>query len=133
MPLPRWITSLLALAALALIPWTLWLTVSLPSKHVSRHYDLAWVGFDVALLTMFALTARAAYRRSHLLVPFASATAAMLVCDAWFDIVTAGPGSERVEALVQAVLGELPLAALCGFIAYDVERAHASVARLRGR
>jgi predicted branched-subunit amino acid permease len=132
MPFPRWITGLLVLAALALVPWTLWLTFSLPSKHVAHHYDVAWVGFDIALGAMFGLTARAAVRRSELLAPVAAATAAMLVCDAWFDVVTSTP-PERLEALLQAGFAELPLAALCAFIAYDVERAHASVARLRRR
>ncbi|MDX6484854.1 MAG: hypothetical protein QOF43_7 [Gaiellaceae bacterium] len=132
MPLPRWITTLLTLGAIGLIPWTLWLTFSLPSKHVSRHYDVAWVGFDVGLAVAFALTARAAYRRSHLLVPLAAATGTMLLSDAWFDVVTSGPG-ERLEAVLQAVFGELPLAALCGLIVFNVERVHASVKKLRGR
>ena len=45
----------------------------------------------------------------------------MLVCDAWFDIVTSTPG-ERLEAVLQAVFAEIPLAALCAYIVYDVER-----------
>ena len=48
-PLPRRLTVLLALVAVALVPWTLYLTFTLPSRHVTIHYDLAWVGFDVAL------------------------------------------------------------------------------------
>jgi hypothetical protein len=116
MPLPRWITALLALVAVALVPWTLWLTFSLPSKHVSSHYDVAWVGFDVALGAMIAATAYFGWRRSPLLRVFAGATAAMLACDAWFDIVTAAPG-ERVEAVLQAAIAELPLAVLCAFLA----------------
>ena len=132
MALPRWITGVLSLACVGLIPWTLWLTFSLPSKHISRHYDVAWVGFDVGLAIAFGLTARAAYRRSHLLVPFAAATAAMLLCDAWFDIVTSTTG-ERLEAVLQAGFGEIPLAIVCAFVVYDVERVHASVGRLRRR
>jgi hypothetical protein len=131
-PLPRWITAILALVAISLVPWTLWLTFSLPSKHVSRHYDLAWAGFDVALACMFALTAWAGYRRSALLPALAAATAAMLACDAWFDVVTASPG-ERTEAILQAGFGEVPLAILCVVVAYDAQRAFASVDRLRGR
>jgi hypothetical protein len=127
---PRWITALLAFTAVALIPWTLWLTFSLPSRHVSHHYDLAWVGFDIALAVVLGLTARAAFRSSRLLAPLAAATGAMLVCDAWFDIVTSTPG-ERLEAVLQAVFAELPLAALCAYVVYDVERVHASVRRLR--
>ncbi len=130
MALPRWITGLLSLACVALIPWTLWLTFSLPSKHISRHYDVAWVGFDVALAVAFGFTARAAYRGSHLLVPFAAATGTMLLCDAWFDVVTSTQG-ERLEAILQAGFGEIPLALVCAFVVYDVERVHASVGRLR--
>jgi len=45
----------------------------------------------------------------------------MLVCDAWFDIVTSQSGAEMWEAIAEAALAELPLAALCGYIVYDVE------------
>ncbi len=130
--LPRWITALLGFTAVALIPWTLWLTFSLPSRHVSHHYDLAWVGFDVALAAIMALTARAVFRGSRLLAPLAAATGAMLLCDAWFDIVTSTPG-ERLEAVLQAIFAELPLAAICVYVAYDVESVNASVRRLRRR
>jgi hypothetical protein len=117
----RWVTLLLGLVAIGLVPWTLYLTFSLPSRHVTFHYDLAWVGFDIALACAFAATTLAALRRSHWLVPFAAVTGTMLVCDAWFDIVTSRSGSEMWEAVAQAVLGELPLAALCAFIVYDAE------------
>jgi predicted branched-subunit amino acid permease len=116
MATPSWLPRLAALVAIALVPWTLWLTFSLPSKHVSHHYDVAWVGFDVALAAVFAATAFAAYRRSAALVGLAAATAAMLICDAWFDVVTSAPG-ERLEAVLQAGLAELPLAALCAYVA----------------
>src|SRR5436189_254853 len=59
-PLPRWMTVLLAVVAVGLIPWILYLTFTLPSRHVTLHYDVAWVGFDIALTTSFAATARAA-------------------------------------------------------------------------
>src|ERR1041385_7242676 len=45
LPLPRWVTPLLTLVAIGLLPWTLWLTFSLPARHVSQHYDVAWAGF----------------------------------------------------------------------------------------
>ncbi|HKB94125.1 MAG TPA: hypothetical protein VKC62_07850 [Gaiellaceae bacterium] len=128
---PRWVASLLALVALFLVPWTLWLTFTLPSRHVSDRYDLAWVGFDVALAAAFGATASAAVRRSRWLVTFAAVTGTMLVCDAWFDIVTSHGGDEMVVAVVEAVFGELPLAALCGWIVYDVERFEATVSRWR--
>jgi hypothetical protein len=129
---PRWITALLAFTALALIPWTLWLTFSLPSRHVSHHYDIAWVGFDIALAVALGLSAHAAFHGSDMLAPLAAATAAMLLSDAWFDIVTSTPG-ERLEAVLQAAFAEIPLALICAYAVYDVERVHASVRLLRER
>src|SRR5579862_9373938 len=85
---PRWVTTLLALAAAGLLPWTLWLTFTLPSRHETEHYDVAWVVFDIGLFCAFAATAWAALRASEWLVPFAAVTGTMLVCDAWFDVVT---------------------------------------------
>jgi hypothetical protein len=117
----RWVTLLLGLVAAALVPWTLYLTFALPSRHVTFHYDLAWVGFDLALTVSFATTAWAAFRGSQWLVPLAAATGTMLVCDAWFDVVTSQSGVEMWEAIAEAALAELPLAALCAFIVYDAE------------
>ncbi|MGH3050943.1 MAG: hypothetical protein ACRDLK_12375 [Gaiellaceae bacterium] len=120
-PIPRWVTVLLALIAVGLLPWTLYLTFTLPSRHVTTHYDLAWVGFDVALAAAFASTAWAAFRQSEWLVPWAAVTGTMLLCDAWFDVVTSRGAGEIGEAVAEALLAELPLAALCAFIVYDAE------------
>jgi hypothetical protein len=120
-PLPRWMTVLLAVVAVGLVPWILYLTFSLPSRHVTLHYDLAWVGFDVALTASFAATAWAAFRGLRWLVPLAAVTGTMLCCDAWFDVVTSQSGGEMWEAIAEAALAELPLAAVCAFIVYDAE------------
>jgi hypothetical protein len=108
--------------ALALIPWTLWLTFTLPSRHVSHHYDIAWVGFDVALAGAFAATALAAVRASTWLPIAAAVTGTMLLCDAWFDTLTSASQDEQVFALLEALFAELPLAAVCAWIVIDVER-----------
>jgi len=139
-PLPGWMTLLLGLVAVGLVPWILYLTFTLPSRHITFHYDLAWIGFDVALLASFAATAWATFRSSQWLVPLAAVTGTMLVCDAWFDVVTSQSGSEMWEAIAEAVLAELPLAAICGFIVYDAEtflattmgRASSALGRYRG-
>jgi hypothetical protein len=117
--------------AVFLVPWTLWLTFTLPSRHLTEHYDLAWVGFDIGLATAVAATAWAAVRRLAWLVPLAAVTGTMLVCDAWFDIVTSQGGSEIVEAALEAVFGELPLAAICAYVVLDVERFEATFAGWR--
>ncbi|HTO24677.1 MAG TPA: hypothetical protein VMJ49_02175, partial [Gaiellaceae bacterium] len=99
-PLPRWVTPVLTFAAVALVPWTLWLTFSLPRQRVADNYDLAWVGFDIALLLAFGATSLAAWHGSRWLVPLAAATGTMLLCDAWFDIVTAPGAEERLESVL---------------------------------
>ena len=121
----------MALVALFLVPWTLYLTFTLPSRHLTEHYDLAWVGFDIALLTAFAATAWAAVRRWDLLVPLAAVTGTMLLCDAWFDVVTSQGGTEIIEAAAEAIFGELPLAAICAYVVLDVERFQSAFDRYR--
>lgn len=88
---------LLALVALGLVLWTLWLTVSLPSRHVAQNYDVAWIGFDLALAAAFGATAWSGFRRPRWLAALAAATGTMLVCDAWFDVVTSNGGGERLK------------------------------------
>ena len=133
LPLPRWLGPVLLLVALALGPWTLYLTYSLPSRHLARHYDLAWVGFDIALLGAFAVTGWCALRMSKWLVPAAAMTGTMLLCDAWFDVVTSSSGSETVESILEACFAELPLAALCAYVVWDVERFLTLLPHRRGR
>ena len=112
----------MVVVALALGPWTLYLTYTLPARHVTRHWDLAWIGFDIVLAGSFAVTGWCAYRATKWLAPAAAVTGTMLLCDAWFDVVTStGPG-ERVEALLEAGFAEVPLAALCAYIVWDTER-----------
>jgi hypothetical protein len=67
-------------------------------------------------------------------VPFAAVTGTMLVCDAWFDVVTSIGGNDWVEAILEAIFAELPLAAVCALIVYDAERfRQATVMRLSRR
>ncbi|PZS20437.1 MAG: hypothetical protein DLM57_01680 [Pseudonocardiales bacterium] len=98
-------------ATVALIPWTVYLGLSLPERHVARNWSLTWVGFDALLLAMFAVTAVLGIMRRQLLVLAAFASGILLVCDAWFDITTAGPG-ELWLATGSAALLELPIAVL---------------------
>ena len=119
---PHWVPFVLGVTAAALLPWTLWLTFTLPSRHVTEHYDVAWVVFDCALLCAFAATAWCTVKSSQWLVPFAAVTGTMLLCDAWFDVATSIGSGDALEAILEAVFAELPLATLCAFIVYDAER-----------
>jgi hypothetical protein len=103
--------ALILAAPVVLLPWVIYLAVSLPDHYVARNWVATWVGFDVLLMVMFALTAIFSLLRRQLLVLFAYGTGVLLVCDAWFDVMTATP-SDRWLSLATALLAELPIAAL---------------------
>lgn len=133
-PLPRWFVVVFGVVTVLLVPWILYLTFTLPSRHVTYHYDVAWVGFDVALTVAFGATAWAVLRGSQWLVALAAVTGTMLCCDAWFDVVTSHHGRDFVGAAAEACAAELPLAAFCAYIVIDSERfLAATVTRFRVR
>jgi hypothetical protein len=114
---------MLIVIAVLMIPWTLYLAFSLPTRHHAEHWDAVWVGFDVALVIGILATALGAFRRADWLAIAATATGTLLLCDAWFDVLTSEGGHQAGVALLQALVGELPLAVLCFWVAWNVERA----------
>lgn len=114
----RWAGALFAACAVILVPWTIYLAVTLPHHIVAHDFDLAWVGFDVALVVVLLGVAVTAFRRSRHLAVAASFAAALLLVDAWFDVVMSRPGAARLEALAMAVVIEVPLAAVCLWLAF---------------
>ncbi|MVU78889.1 hypothetical protein GPX89_16750 [Nocardia sp. ET3-3] len=100
-----------------LIPWIAYLSVSLPSSREVDQWDIAWVGFDFVLVGAIGMTAWSAWRRRQIFIPWAMITGTLLVCDAWFDIVLDWNTSDLWFAVLSAVVGELPLAALLFFAA----------------
>jgi phosphoglycerol transferase MdoB-like AlkP superfamily enzyme len=117
----RWTGPLFVVFSLALLPWTIYIAGSLPAQQVSANYDAAWAGFDVLLALTLAATAYFALRRSRYLATTASATATMLVIDAWFDVLTT-PGVQRIESIVLAAFVELPLAAVCIWLSWHTQQ-----------
>jgi len=112
-----------ALLCLVLVGWASQLATSLPSRYVVGHWDLAWVGFDLMLAVGIAGTGLAVWRRSTAAPAISLGTAVMLLCDAWFDVVTAGDGGDLVSSLLLAGLVELPLAAVAVVLAYRARTA----------
>jgi hypothetical protein len=123
-PIPRWVAPLFAVLGVGLVVWTVWIAYQLPQRHLARHWDVAWGGFDAAMAGLLLATAFAAVRRSPWIQSTATAAATMLACDAWFDMATASHGGEEAVAIATAIAIELPLAVLCLWIARNVERTH---------
>jgi hypothetical protein len=121
-----WVAAIFAIVGLALVPWTLYLAVNLPARHVQQGgYDVAWVGFDIGLAALLTATAFAVLGRRVWLQGVAAATSLMLVVDAWFDVLSSNPGSERLQAILLAAFAELPAAGLCLALAFRAEAATA--------
>ncbi|MFJ3309999.1 hypothetical protein ACIPSA_44755 [Streptomyces sp. NPDC086549] len=119
--------ELLAASALALVPWTVLLGVTLPSDYQVHAWRATWIGFNTLLVAAFAATAVLGVRRHHAAVIPALATAVLLVCDAWFDVSLAfgTPGVWASAGL--AVFVELPIAAYIFRRAYKLLRLQLSL------
>ena len=107
----RFRIGVVAASAILLVPWIVYLAISLPGEHKVRNWDVMWVGFDAIELSLFALTLYLAVRRRVVVILSAFATGVVLLCDAWFDLLTANPG-ELWQSVLAAVLIEIPLAAV---------------------
>lgn len=101
--------SLLVGGSMAMVPWLGYLSVTLPENYVAHNWPITWVGFDVLLVAFMLTTAVLGYLRRQLLVPAAFTTGVLLICDAWFDLMTAGP-KDIWLSMITALLIEVPLA-----------------------
>lgn len=119
---PRWVAPLFLTMSILLVPWIVYLGISLPARSVANHYRTAWVGFDVLLLYAMSRTAWLALKEKPQMELPAIVTATLLIVDAWFDVTTAGKGWPQVEALVLALFVELPTAVLAIYISRRVQR-----------
>ena len=117
------IAPFFGLAGLVLVPWTVFLTFSLPGRHETADWRTVWAGFDAAEAAALIGVAVAAVRGSAWLGPLAAIAGTLLVTDAWFDITLEWGGKHMVSSIVEAAVLELPLAAICFWVARDAEHA----------
>ena len=113
----RWLLLVLGLVAVALVPWIGYLSATLPSEHVVHHWQIAWVGLDLAEAAALVATFVALLRESPAVTVLASIAGTLLVCDAWFDVVTSRGAGAIALAMTEALGIELPLALLCSWVA----------------
>jgi hypothetical protein len=100
------------------------LGATLPASTVVPNWSLAWVGLDLAEAVAALLTALLLTRGSPRAGLPATAGAALLLADAWFDVCTSRPGLDRLLAVGEAVLVELPLAAAAIWLAVALTRGY---------
>jgi hypothetical protein len=110
------------IVAVGLIVWTVFLALSLPKENLEHHYRLTWTGFDLIEVLAIYLTAHMAFRLDTRVVYPATVVATLLVADAWFDITTSATATAATQALILALLVELPAAAFSLYVAHRVGR-----------
>jgi hypothetical protein len=92
-----------------LVPWTVFLGLTLPPRYDADHWRLLWTGFDAALITVLLLAAWAAWYRRQILAAIAMVAGTLLFCDAWFDMVTSFGHRDEWLTLLTGFGAELPL------------------------
>jgi hypothetical protein len=108
--------ALPAVAAGMLVPWTIGIAIQLPHTALAYHWNTAWTGLDIAIMTGLALTSWLGRRADRRVALTATATATLMCADAWFDVCTSGSGHPFAYAVTEAAT-ELAVAAACLLIA----------------
>ncbi|SON59329.1 hypothetical protein MSIMFI_00812 [Mycobacterium simulans] len=103
--------GLIIAGSIGLIPWIGYLALTLPQDYVAHNWTATWVGFDLLLVGFMAATAVLGCLRRQLLLLTAFTSGVLLICDAWFDLMTAGPNDFWLS-VSSALLVEVPLALL---------------------
>lgn len=116
--------------AVGLVPWIVYLAITVPRRNLERHYRTTWVGFDSLLVVALASAAYLAFRVDPRVQFPATTTATLLLVDAWFDVTTSANRANFITAVVLAVFLELPAAALSLYVARRVSHRIIELARL---
>lgn len=114
--LPWWLPAACLGLAIVLIPWIAWLFATLPQTQLAAHWHLARAGPDLALAIVLVASAVALLRRWPTAEVLVAVAAALLLKDAWFNVLTARRG-HSADALGIAIGLELPLAGICLWVA----------------
>ena len=115
--IPRWAGRLYTAFAILLLPWIVYLAFTLPSHHRTENWDVIWTGFDIGLLIALLSTGIAAFTKSIYIVIAASATGTLLLVDAWFDAISEQSHSGFEQAVILALIVEIPLSLMSFYLA----------------
>jgi hypothetical protein len=102
----------LIVCCVVLAVWIGVLAWTLPPYYRTGGWRGAWVGFDVAELIAFGVTAWAAWRGRQILIMSLLVLATLLLADAWFDVTLDVATNGFMLSLLSALLVEIPLAVI---------------------
>jgi hypothetical protein len=116
--IPSWASLLFIVLGLVLIPWTVFLGSTLPPHHFSAHWDISWTGLDIALILSLICTGLFSYMKSLWLIITASTAGSLLLVDAWFDVMSERGAAQLHQAILLALIFEIPLAIMSYYLAF---------------
>jgi len=118
--------------AVFLLPWLIYLSVTLPATSSGGAWRTVWVGFDAALAAAFVATVLAVWLRRQVALITLTITSTLLMCDAWFDVCLSWGTDEHWGSIATALV-ELPVAILlANSAAVMMRRSFTAIALLRG-
>ncbi len=125
--IPSWAAIIYIIISIGMIPWTIFLSFHLPNQHITKNWDITWVGLDIAQIISLLITGILAKLGSIYMVLSAMTTSTLFLADAWFDILGYRLGTfGSAKAMLMALFGELPLAILSFALAvHALRRLHA--------
>ncbi|MGH3499034.1 MAG: hypothetical protein ACRDP1_16360 [Nocardioidaceae bacterium] len=119
------LVALVTFCCVALVPWVVVLSLTLPRRQSVHNWRGVWVGYDLLEVLVLGLTAYLGWRGRQLVLLSATVAGTLLLADAWFDVMTADRGS-RLGSLLMSVLIEIPLALLLWHGAWTLVRLSSS-------
>jgi hypothetical protein len=108
-------------AAIILVGWMVFLAHTLHGQAVVSHWSTVWIGLDTMEALALATLGVLLVRHDHRARTAATVAATLFGMDAWFDVMLSR-GGDVAQALVLAVVFEIPLAAACSGIARQTAR-----------
>jgi len=114
--IPSWAANIYIMLAVVLLPWTIYLGLTLPERHLSHNWDVSWTGLDIGLFVALLATGLFAYLRSIWIVISAATAGSLLLVDAWFDVMSEHSGVQFHQAMLLAFVFELPLALMSYYL-----------------
>lgn len=109
-------------SAIVLVGWMVFLASTLHGTETVNHWATVWIGLDTMEALSLVCLGVFLVRHDHRARTAATVSATLFGMDAWFDVMFSLSAHDFIQALVLAVLFEIPLAAACYGIARQTAR-----------
>src|ERR1700722_4984685 len=114
----RIVAGAVGLFAAGLIPWIIYLGLTLPHRYEAKNWSLLWIGFDIVECLVLSVFAWLTWKHRRLRLGAAVVAGTLLLADAWFDVISSWGNSDSRTTIALALLVELPVAIFLFWPAY---------------